>query len=231
MGRVDPDDGRPDHGPRRRRRPAGPAPAGASPRSWCWSIRDEEGAGEAATQDRRRAACRRRAVPRSTPGTDVSFGRRATDWELKGVPVRVEVGPRDLADGEVTLVRRDTGEKVQVPVGEVAARVGPLLDTIQADMLAAATAFQHERTAEVATHRRGREAARPGFARLAWSAARDRRRVGAGRARRHRPLPAAARRHGAGDRGRARPRGHRRPRILSRTSVRRRRTTRRPRLR
>ncbi len=38
--------------------------------------------------------------------TDVSMGRRATDWELKGVPVRLEVGPRDLADGVATLVRR-----------------------------------------------------------------------------------------------------------------------------
>ena len=39
--------------------------------------------------------------------TDLSFGRRATDWELKGVPVRLELGPRDLANGEVTMVRRD----------------------------------------------------------------------------------------------------------------------------
>ena len=48
---------------------------------------------------------------------DVSFGRRATDWELKGVPVRLELGPRDLADGVVTLVRRVTGgEERKVPV-------------------------------------------------------------------------------------------------------------------
>ena len=41
--------------------------------------------------------------------TDLSFGRRATDWELKGVPVRLELGPRDLADGVATLVRRIRG--------------------------------------------------------------------------------------------------------------------------
>ena len=40
-----------------------------------------------------------------------SFGRRVTDWEIKGVPLRVEVGPRDLANGVVTVARRDTGEK------------------------------------------------------------------------------------------------------------------------
>ena len=64
--------------------------------------------------------------------TDISFGRRATDWELKGVPVRVEVGPRDLANEEVTLVRRDTGEKEQVePDARSAAGSPTLLDDIQ----------------------------------------------------------------------------------------------------
>ena len=43
----------------------------------------------------------------STTGSTTSFGRRATDWELKGVPVRLEVGPRDLAEDVVTLARRD----------------------------------------------------------------------------------------------------------------------------
>ena len=62
-------------------------------------------------------------VPTSTTGADMSFGRRATDWELKGVPVRIEVGPRDLAEGEVTLVRRDAGTKVQVPLAGAAAAV------------------------------------------------------------------------------------------------------------
>ncbi|MBW3602510.1 MAG: proline--tRNA ligase, partial [Actinobacteria bacterium] len=43
--------------------------------------------------------------------THTSFGRRATDWELKGVPVRLEVGPRDLREGQATLVRRDAEGK------------------------------------------------------------------------------------------------------------------------
>ena len=46
--------------------------------------------------------------------TDLSFGRRATDWELKGVPVRLELGPRDLANGEVTMARRISGDKAPV---------------------------------------------------------------------------------------------------------------------
>ena len=54
---------------------------------------------------------------------DQSFGRRAVDWELKGVPVRVEVGPRDLAEGNVTLVRRDTA--TSRPVARSARRRPP----------------------------------------------------------------------------------------------------------
>ena len=43
----------------------------------------------------------------STTATDLGLGRRLTDWELKGVPVRVEIGPRDLAQGTVSIARRD----------------------------------------------------------------------------------------------------------------------------
>ena len=49
--------------------------------------------------------------------TDTSFGRRSVDWELKGVPVRVEVGPRDLAEGNVTVVTRHRREKQNVAAG------------------------------------------------------------------------------------------------------------------
>src|ERR1700736_331243 len=62
---------------------------------------------------------------------DVSFGRRAVEWELKGVPIRVEVGPRDLAEGNVTLVRRDDGTKRPVLLGQAAAEVGATLQSAQ----------------------------------------------------------------------------------------------------
>ncbi|MEO7556887.1 MAG: proline--tRNA ligase [Acidimicrobiales bacterium] len=100
---------------------------------------------------------------------DVSFGRRATDWELRGVPLRVEVGPRDLAEGLVTIVRRDTGDKAAVPVAEAAARVAALTTSQQADILAAATARRDERIAEVATLDAARDAALVGFAKVPWS--------------------------------------------------------------
>ena len=102
-----------------------------------------------------------------------SFGRRATDWEIKGVPVRIEVGPRDLAEGLVTIVRRDTGEKRTVPVGEVAHRVTNLLPLIQADLLAAATQRRDDRTAEVTSIEDAVEAGKVGFAKIAWDLLKD----------------------------------------------------------
>ena len=101
------------------------------------------------------------------------FGRRVTDWELKGVPVRVELGPRDVAEGVVTLVRRDVRGKQTVPVAGLAGTVAGLLEEIQASLLAEATAFRDSRTAEVATVDEALEAARTGFARIAWSAVGD----------------------------------------------------------
>jgi prolyl-tRNA synthetase len=97
-----------------------------------------------------------------------SFGRRVTDWELKGVPVRVEIGPRDLANDQVTLVRRDTGDKQPVPVGEVATRVPALLGQIQDELLAGATERRDAATADVSSLDEAAEAAQVGFARLPW---------------------------------------------------------------
>ncbi|NNN07765.1 MAG: proline--tRNA ligase [Acidimicrobiaceae bacterium] len=97
-----------------------------------------------------------------------SFGRRVTDWEMKGVPLRIEVGPRDLAQGLVTVVRRDTGEKFPVALTEVVDLVESLVGQIQDDMYAAATAFRDERTKDVNSLDEAILTAQSGFARLAW---------------------------------------------------------------
>jgi prolyl-tRNA synthetase len=98
----------------------------------------------------------------------LSFGRRVTDWEIKGIPVRVEIGPRDLAAGNVTLARRDTGEKLTVALDEVAGRVPELLDAVQTGLYTQALALREERTADVSTLAEASEAAQTGFARLPW---------------------------------------------------------------
>ena len=131
-------------------------------------IRDDDGVVDAARRiadELAAAGVRARLDDR----TDTSFGRRATDWELKGVPVRIEVGPRDLAEGEVTVVRRDSGAKSQAAVGAVAASVPGLLEDIQTALLAEATVFRDDHTVDVSTVDEAREAAQTGFARIPWA--------------------------------------------------------------
>ena len=102
-----------------------------------------------------------------------SFGRRVTDWEIKGVPLRVEVGPRDLERGVVAIVRRDTREKIEVPLGDVVGLLSGLLGEMQAQMLESARSFRDERTRDVTSLEAAIEAAQTGFARLPWDALAD----------------------------------------------------------
>jgi prolyl-tRNA synthetase len=75
---------------------------------------------------------------------DFSPGWKFNEYEMRGIPVRLEIGPRDIDNGQVVLVRRDTGEKLFVPEAELMDQLPQLLDTIQADMFAAAKAFRDE---------------------------------------------------------------------------------------
>jgi prolyl-tRNA synthetase len=97
-----------------------------------------------------------------------TFGRRVTDWELKGVPLRVEIGPRDLAADAATLVRRDTGTKEQVPLEALPGRVEKLVVDVQQDMLADARSRRDANIADASDIREAAEASRSGFARLPW---------------------------------------------------------------
>ena len=73
-------------------------------------------------------------------------GFKFNEWELKGVPVRIEVGARDLAAAVVTVARRDTGAKLQVPLGRVGRGIQELLGEIQASLFRAALADRERRT-------------------------------------------------------------------------------------
>lgn len=64
-----------------------------------------------------------------------SPGWKFNDWELKGVPLRLEFGPKDSAKHVVSAARRDTGEKTEVPITDLGKDVSALLETIQSDML------------------------------------------------------------------------------------------------
>lgn len=76
-------------------------------------------------------------------------GWKFHDWELKGVPLRVEIGPRDVEKDEVTLVRRDTGERSSVKEGEAVERTSLLLEEIQRSLYAKAEHLFEEYTTTV----------------------------------------------------------------------------------
>jgi prolyl-tRNA synthetase len=129
-------------------------------------VRDEEGALE---QGRELALALSAAAVRVKLDDKVhtGFGRRATDWELKGVPVRIDVGPRDLREGNVTVVPRDEPAS-QIPIGEVLNRVPPMLEEMQERMLRQSVRFREERTVDVETVDEAAEAAQSGVARISW---------------------------------------------------------------
>lgn len=76
-------------------------------------------------------------------------GWKYNEWEMKGVPVRLEIGPRDIEKNQVVLVRRDTGEKVFVSISELNAKVKDLLKDIQKTMFQQAKNFMDANIREV----------------------------------------------------------------------------------
>ncbi|GAA0727220.1 proline--tRNA ligase [Dactylosporangium roseum] len=101
---------------------------------------------------------------------DTPFGRRAVDAELKGFPVRIEVGPRDLAAGNVVLVRRFDGTKTSVRVGAIVKTVVETLALDQQALYDAALARRDAGTVEVKTTDDAIAAAIAGkWARVPWS--------------------------------------------------------------
>lgn len=63
--------------------------------------------------------------------SDNSMGWKCAQWEMKGVPVRIEIGPRDIENGVCMAVRRDNGEKIEIKLAELAERTPEVLDAVQ----------------------------------------------------------------------------------------------------
>jgi prolyl-tRNA synthetase len=101
--------------------------------------------------------------------TDTPFGRRAVDWELKGVPLRVEIGPRDLEAGTAMLARRIPGGKEPVELGALADLLPKALEEDQARLLQESRERRLARTADVGTVAEAVEAAATGWARIPWA--------------------------------------------------------------
>jgi len=76
-------------------------------------------------------------------------GYKFAEWELKGVPVRIELGPRDVAADRVVLAERTGGEKAEVPVAEAIAGMRARLDAVQAKLFNEALAYREANTHEI----------------------------------------------------------------------------------
>jgi len=97
-------------------------------------------------------------------------GWKFNEWEMRGVPVRMEIGPKDLEKSQVVLARRDTREKSFVPMEGLAAHVSQLLTAIQDALFQRALAFRSEHTSETDSYDEFKQImdGRPGFVIAPW---------------------------------------------------------------
>jgi prolyl-tRNA synthetase len=99
-------------------------------------------------------------------------GWKFNEWELKGVPIRIEIGPRDVKQKQVTLARRDTHEKVAVKEDEAVTAVIGLLEEIQSNLFKKAKEFLEQSITAVRTYDEFKEALKKkgGFIKASWCA-------------------------------------------------------------
>jgi prolyl-tRNA synthetase len=98
-------------------------------------------------------------------------GFKYADWEMRGVPLRLELGPKDIEKDQCVLVRRDTREKTPVPLAGIGAAAQDLLGRLQSDLLERARRFVSENTTRVKTYDEFKEvmAAKRGFIVAGWN--------------------------------------------------------------
>ena len=105
--------------------------------------------------------------------SDQSAGWKFNQWEMKGVPLRLEVGPKDIENNQVVLVRRDNHEKLFVSMDNLADTVNDLLDTVHTSMLNRALSLREENTREATTLEELKEGVQNGFVRAMWCGCRE----------------------------------------------------------
>jgi prolyl-tRNA synthetase len=102
-------------------------------------------------------------------------GWKFAEWELRGVPVRIEIGPKDIEKSQVVVARRDTREKSPLPMDALPGGVVDLLDLVQQTLLRRARDFREEHTTRVASYDEFKTAmeGRPGFVVAGWCGSAD----------------------------------------------------------
>ena len=97
-------------------------------------------------------------------------GWKYNEWEMRGVPLRLEIGPKDIQKSQVVLARRDTREKSFAPMDGLAAHVEQMLAAIQKALYERALSFRTEHTSETDSYEEFKQTmeGRPGFVVSPW---------------------------------------------------------------
>lgn len=107
--------------------------------------------------------------------SDKNPGWKFAEQEMRGIPVRVEMGPRDIEAGQVIVVRRDTREKITVAIEELADKIKDILDVIQKDMFERAKTHRDEHTYVATNYEEFKDAVanKAGFIKAMWCGSRE----------------------------------------------------------
>ncbi len=107
--------------------------------------------------------------------SEKSPGWKFSEQEMRGIPVRIELGPKDIEAGQAVIVRRDTREKIVAPIDELPAKVAEILDTMQHEMLERARAHRDAHTYVATEKEEFKKIAdeKPGFIRAMWCGCRE----------------------------------------------------------
>ena len=102
--------------------------------------------------------------------TDKSPGWKFSEQEIKGIPVRVEIGPKDIEANQVVVVRRDTREKIKVSLDEIEKKIGEILELMQREMLERARVHRDAHTSTAVNYEEFKDAIanKPGFVKAMW---------------------------------------------------------------
>jgi prolyl-tRNA synthetase len=107
--------------------------------------------------------------------SDKKPGWKFNEYEMKGIPLRLEVGPKDIENGQVILARRDTGEKINVSMQELDGKLTEILDDIQKNLYQKASKHREERTSIVTNLDQLKNILeiKPGFVKAMWCGNRE----------------------------------------------------------
>lgn len=102
--------------------------------------------------------------------TDKSPGWKYSEQEVKGIPLRIELGPKDIEANQAVIVRRDTREKIMVSLDEIDVKIGEVLETMQKEMLERARKHRDAHTAIALNYDEFKDAVanKPGFIKAMW---------------------------------------------------------------